>query len=346
MKGLLQVIVLALLLARLDAAFVEPGLPAWGEGERKKLEETGWVAGGVLLSKDPIPEMKNSEQASPLDVDGPSVEEIAQTESLADFLPEKFWPAYFDEHPKNFLIDPQGLLSQSAYRDRLGFLNYHAGDSSIDLFVYVFKGNQYIPGEVRDEELIERFFMRGRPAAIVYYYMGAPQRSALFLSPSLTDAVSTAEQHRALESSIMQAFGKLDHTAQMEAFLVQISIRIYWMERIIGGEQATAANEPAGQRSKNFVAEKPSKLEKFRPLLDSAIPHVIPAAAMIGVLLLGMMLSKLMKLRACYRFPDLGVEPRLGGAHCAGVGAVISFASAAVPPASQRDQVPDYLRRA
>ncbi|RYD41508.1 MAG: hypothetical protein EOP85_12590 [Verrucomicrobiaceae bacterium] len=30
----------------------------------------------------------------------------------------------------------------------------------------------------------------------------------------------------------------------------------------------------------------------------------------------------------------------------AGVGAVISFASASLPPASQRDQVPDYLRRA
>jgi hypothetical protein len=50
--------------------------------------------------------------------------------------------------------------------------------------------------------------------------------------------------------------------------------------------------------------------------------------------------------RARYRFPDFEVEPRLGGAHAAGVGAVISFASASVPPASQRDQVPDYLRRA
>jgi hypothetical protein len=53
-----------------------------------------------------------------------------------------------------------------------------------------------------------------------------------------------------------------------------------------------------------------------------------------------------LRRRARYRFPELDVEPRLGGAHAAGVGAVISFASAALPPASQRDQVPDYLRRA
>jgi hypothetical protein len=53
-----------------------------------------------------------------------------------------------------------------------------------------------------------------------------------------------------------------------------------------------------------------------------------------------------LKRRARHRFPEFEVEPRLGGAHAAGVGAVISFASAAVTPASQRDQMPDYLRRA
>ncbi len=30
---------------------------------------------------------------------------------------------------------------------------------------------------------MERFFSEGRPAAVVYYYMGAPQRSVLYLSP-------------------------------------------------------------------------------------------------------------------------------------------------------------------
>jgi hypothetical protein len=52
-----------------------------------------------------------------------------------------------------------------------------------------------------------------------------------------------------------------------------------------------------------------------------------------------------LRKRAIYRFPELTVEPRLGGVHGAGVGAVISFAGAAVSPASQRDQRPDYLRR-
>jgi beta-galactosidase GanA len=70
-----------------------------------------------------------------------------------------------------------------------------------------------------------------------------------------------------------------------------------------------------------------------------------PIGAMIGTLFAGVLLLSWIRRRARYHFPDFEVEPRLEGAHAAGIGAVISFASAAIPPASQKDQVPDYLRK-
>ncbi len=334
----------------LQANTAEPGLPTWAEGEKAQMEAAGWVAGGLLLTDEPVPEEeKKEEQAAPLDVAQPTAEEIAEAATPPDEIPEKFWPLYFDERPTSFLIDPQGLLGPVDYRDRLGFLNYHAGDSSIDLFVYVFKGEQEIPGEVREEEMMERFFSSGRPAAVVFYYLGAPQRSVLYLSPSLTDVVSAAEQRRALESSVMQAFEKIDPAGQIEAFLVQMSIRIYWMERILNGDAADEfmpglAVRPAG---KPGVERKPaSMLAKFQPMIDEAKGFLLPAGLGVGFLAVVWVVSLWVRMRARYRFPEFEVEPRLGGAHAAGVGAVISFASAAVPPASQRDQVPDYLRRA
>ena len=253
---------------------------------------------------------------------------------------------YFGERPKSFLVDPQGLLSPVDYRDRLGFLNYHAGDSSIDLFVYVFKGGQDIPGEVREEELVERLFSEGRPAAVVYYFMGAPQRSVMYLSPSLTDAVSLAEQRRALESSVMQAFKDVEPSGQIEAFLVQMSIRIYWMERMLVGGEVVGEGMPAGDRPAKASEKRSATMERFLPVFERAKRFTVPAAVIAGALVSALALSSWLRRRARYRFPDFEVEPRLGGAHAAGVGAVISFASAAVPPASQRDQVPDYLRRA
>ena len=87
-------------------------------------------------------------------------------------------------------------------------------------------------------------------------------------------------------------------------------------------------------------------MERLRPLLESARSYTLPVGVMAATLVAACALSFWTRRRARYRFPEFEVEPRLGGAHAAGVGAVISFASAALPPASQRDQVPDYLRRA
>jgi hypothetical protein len=335
-----------ILLAGVAHGVVEPVLPVWKTGEKDDLKASGWVAGGLLLTDEVVPGELKKESEEALDVDQPNAEEIAEAESPTNQIPETYWPEYFGERPKNFLVDPQGLLSPVDYRDRLAFLNYHAGDSSIDLFVYVFKGDQEIPGEVREEELVERFFSEGRPAVIMYCYLGAPQRSVLYLSPSLTDAVSAAEQRRALESSVIQAFGKLDPTAQIEALLVQMSIRIYWMERMQGSDVAASGDVPESRpvvKTKEKASASPQWLVM---VLDKARPYLIPAAASAAVLVFGLRVTSWLRRSVHYRFPEFDVEPRLGGSHAAGIGAVISFASAAVPPASQRDQVPDYLRRA
>jgi hypothetical protein len=343
MKAILMASVPCVLALGLAFAAQEEGLPSWKDSKPNVADS---VAGGVLLVEEPATdEEADANTAIPV-LEQPAEGEISTTGSGLVGVPEKFWPAYFAERPKSFLIDPQNLLSPVDKRERLEFLNYHASDSSIDLFVYVFGGDQEIPGEVRQEELAERLYSEGRPAVIIFYFMGAPDRSVLHLSPSLTGTVPFAEQRRALESPVMQALVKADSSGQFEAFLVQMSIRIYWIERMlgVGDELAEAIAVPAKTAPTH---EKKSKLmELVRPHLEKSRRFAIPAGATAGGLLLVLALRFWLKRRARYRFPDFEVEPRLGGAHAAGVGGVISFASATVPPASQRDQLPGYLRRA
>lgn len=341
----LPVITIVLLLTATAFAFQEPALPSWDAEERTELEKSGWVPGALLLTDEPVPDEPEQPAATPLAVEEPKPEEVAEDLKVSPEIDEKYLPAYFAERPKTFLVDPQGLLGAADARDRLGFLNYHASDSAIDLFVYVIGGNQEIPSEVREEELIERFFSEGRPAAIVYYYLGAPQRSVVYLSPSITDSISAAEQHRALESSVMQAFEKTNPSEQFEKFLVQMSIRLYWMERMLSGGEAVHPQLLASPFPDRKV-KAASGIGKFVWLSQLAVRFSIPAAVVLGAFLTAFGFNHWLRLRARYRFPELEVEPRLGGAHAAGVGAVISFASASLPPASQRDQVPDYLRRA
>jgi len=255
-------------------------------------------------------------------------------------VPESFWGAYFAERPKTFLVDPQKLLSPSAATARLEFLNYHAGDSSIDLFVYLFDGPQEIPGEVRAEELIERCFATGRPAAVVFYYLGAPERAQWMLSPSIAEVISPAEQRRTLQSVIAGAAEKTHPAEQLEAFTLQMSIRLYWMERVMkgGAEAAVETAAPAASVAKEEKDDRKARL------LAMARPWAMPAGAGAGGVLLLVLLGVAWKARARYRFPEFDVEPRLGGDHAAGIGAVISFSSPTLPPGRQRE-LPDYLRR-
>ncbi len=314
-----------------------PPLPSWDPQIRKEMLAAGWLAGGDLLEAP-------AEQ--PLMVDPPNLQEISGDDAPVIEVPEEFLDSYFAARPEKFLVDPQNLLSEREFHDRLEFLDYHAGDSSIDLYVYLFQGDQEIPSEVRKDELAERFFNGGQPAAILYYYLGAPERSALFLSPSLTDVISAPEQNRALESSAIQGAEKTIPAEQLERFLVQMSIRVYWMERKLGGHALNSdgsSEAVAGGLVPVVVEAKPMKFDALRLRLAE---FVVPAAMLLGAFLSALGLRHWGRSRKRYRFPDFEVEPRLGGRHAAGVGAVISFANASQTPASQRNQAPDYLRRA
>ncbi len=335
------------LLVGFAAIAAEDALPSWKGHKPESLQADGSEAGGLL------PDLMSSHAESE-DVDGPPTldlpaplaGEIADPEIQPTQVPEEFWDAYFAERPSSLLVDPRKLLGSREHEDRLAFLNYHAGDSSIDLFTYVFKGDEDIPGEVREEELVERLFNEGRPAAVVYYHLGAPERSVLYLSNSLTDAVPLTEQRRALESSVMQAMKEQEPARQFEAFLIEMSIRIYWMEGIISGGIPVEQTATAAPQVKPPASDRRKILEVMQPVIDSSGRHwqwlVAGAVACCTLVLLFLWL----RWRAYYLFPEIEVEPRLGGSHAAGVGGVISFASAALPPASQRDQVPEYLRRA
>jgi len=322
----------------------EPSLPAWDSKERDQMMKDGWMAGGILLEFDSLPEDEKQPDRELEGVEArPEELEIVEVDNWID---EKFLVAYFAEKSSSFLVDPQGLLEERDRKDIEGFLDYHSLDSAIAMYVYVFGKDQEIPSEVREEEIVERLYSVGKPAVVVYYYLGVPQRTSVYVSPVVTDAVSATEQIRALESSVIKALSRVDEMEQLEAFLVQMSIRIYWMERMtVGTASETMESKPGEQVSKILHRAKKAEIsltEKVKPWLGVSVGGL---AVLLGFLLV--VWSLLMWIRMSRRnvFPELEVEKRLGGNHAAGIGAVISFSSSSVSPSSQRDQVPESMNR-
>lgn len=330
-----------LVTAAAAAGSTEPPLPPWSEALSDGDEAGRWAR--VLLVEDWETLLDPPAGEEPAETTGVAPVEPLTADEPEPRISDAHLDAYFAARPEDFLVDPQQLLPSPVARDRLAFLNNHADESAIDLFIYLFDEAQEIPGEIREEETIERFYSDGKPAAVVFYYLGEPQRSALYLSPTITDAVSAAEQRRALQSSVMQAFTSTEPLDQLQAFLVQMAIRLYWMERM-HEEAAMAAAPAAAPAVDEASAPAASNPTRFR------MPEIPPPArgwlVALGVAAAAGAGFRIWHgARARYSFPDFDVEPRLGGRHAAGVGAVISFLTPNVPPSSQRDQVPDYLRR-
>jgi hypothetical protein len=296
---------------------------------------------GLLWGRPSGTDKPASEQVVPadqvlLDTQGPAHQE----DGLAE-IPEAYRKVYLEKKPDGFLVDPQRILSPVVRRDRLAFLDYHAGDSSIDLYLYVLSGDQRLPEAAECGIMMENFFSQGKASALVVYPFGAPDRAVSYLSPALAASVPDAENKRALASSVMQAVEKSDPAGQLEAFLVQMSIRLYWMEKMVANEHAGDAEVDGVVAPKKVedVEREGGAGEKLEPLYMIAKEWIWEASLVFGVIVLLVLAMVWSRFRARHVLPDFSVEPRLGGEHGAGVGAVISFASASVPPASQRGRM-------
>lgn len=318
-------------------------LPAWSPEDKDALKKGTLIPGADLLANDAAtPAEKKPAAPAPK----PKAEEVVPAPPPTPVVHEQYLDAYFSQRPKKFLVDPQGLLSAKDARDRENFLECHSSDSPIDLFVYLFDGHQEIPSEVREEEIVERHFSSGKPAVVVYYYLGAPERSDIYVSSLISDSVSAADQRRALASSVEAAQEKPEKIAQFEAFCVQLAIRIYWMEKATGLATETDAS------TKLPPLVKPTTDKKEKSGHAAALVEKLKAIAgqwgagagvMGSIIAVIVVLLSISRLRARCRFPVFEVPPRMGGAHAAGIGAVISFGSTTQSPSSQRNEVPDYL---
>ncbi len=324
-----------------------PDLPVWSPSDFEKIRKGELVAGQDFFAPAPVdPNAKIEPLPRPRIPEPPVVVPVPEVDETV--IPTEYLTEYFREVEQTpegapiFLNDPQELLSQQEFRDRESFLRYHSSDSDIDMFVYLFDERQELPGGTNVATVYRDLFSERGSAAVVFYYLGAPERSQVHLSSDIQAVISQDEQDRALRAAIQEGFEKSDAAYQLDNFLVEFSIRLYWIERELktaaGSTIAGLAQEDASRSAVEVTVSAPDNSPwRIGPILQLTLLVVLLG----GATLLGWLLLE----RRRYRFPEVECGPLLGAPHAAGVGAVISFSDSNLPPSRQRDQVPDYLQR-
>lgn len=252
---------------------------------------------------------------------------------------------YFTKKPNQFLVDPQGFISAQQRKGIETLLNNHAVDSTIDLYLFVFGETQRLPVDGVHKDFANRHFSQGKPALLLYYYFGNPSRTEMVLSPEIAKAVSTSEQQRAAQSSSIRAMRATGSFEQLEEFVMQFSVRTYWMERMVDETQNQPVEEAAVVEKASPALAPKKRMDVLKMIPEKYRESLMIVAAAVGSVMVLWLLALWLRSRARYRFPEIEVETRLGGSHAAGIGAVVNFASPAISPANQREQVPEYLRR-
>ena len=322
-----------------------PPLPAWDPADEALVKQGEIVPGMDLFREDidelelpmppplmPEPEILTPASPSPVEEEDPTR------------IGTKYHPAYFGRRPASYLVDPQELLSQQEFRDRESFLDYHAGDSEINLYIYLFDSGQELPDGVNIEGVLHDQFGGSGPTTLVFYYLGVPERTEMALSEGIGSAISEEELTRALKTAIEEALEKSEPSDQLDNFSVELSIRLYWFEKAMSGptivpvSSGSVVMEPEGELVASMAGKSRLVLGPMGNLFWG-----------VGIVLLaggsGWVGRLIARRRVRYLFPEVDTGPLLGAPHAAGVGAVISYSSAQVPPSQQRDQGPDFLQQ-
>lgn len=321
-----------------------PPLPVWTVSELERVR-AGELTLGVSLFEDGPVDLAYEELFDSLPEPPPPVENSEEQELFPTTIDDEFLPAYFFGRPASYLVDPQGMLTMQEQRDRQSFLEYHAGDSEIDLYIYLFDQKQHVPPVGEIKRVFAKNFSRGSGlTALIYYYVGAPERSVMVMSPEVSAVVPPTAIRGALIYAKQQAQGKSEPASQLESFSTSLSIRLYWMEQELAKQAAGGGPAPTGSEELTVVeASEPSPagepVDDWKILV--ALGLVVTAILSGGVFVVWWRARQ----RQQHLFPEMEVSPLLAAPHAAGIGAVIHFGNATLPPSVQKEQVPDYLRQ-
>lgn len=217
------------------------------------------------------------------------------------------WPA------KRHLIDPNGEVSETMEEDFARFLEFHARDARVRLHVLLLGREEKLPSSVNPASLAQGNLQRG-DACLAVVPRGEPWRLRLFLSRDIHAIAPPTELSQMLEDCVRDAMLATDEDEQIHRLLVRLSIRLFWLERLLSKPPAV----------KEVIIASPEPMSEVK-----ALPEPLPTVLIKPVVWVGAGLVVFLaivfwrwrryKLRHyVWTLPEREVRPRLGGAHCGG----------------------------
>ena len=246
---------------------------------------------------------------------------------------------YFAHAPVEFLIDPQRLLTEQKSNDIMRFLEFHAEESKIRIYVMVIGENQKVPEGVDLQALHQKWFSED-PAVTMLYYREKPELTELVFNESIRNTLPKTVFDRILQNCLREGAVADLAPDQVEKMAIELSIQLYWLSRLMEKENPADSLLVTGSSVHEMMASEdaPELLREYAPgiFIDetSKIVSVIVTLVIVlgGLAMIGCIGWIVMWWRGRESlsgepllFPEFALPRRLGGEFCGGGFVGMSF---------------------
>lgn len=317
-----------------------PPLPTWNAEDKERLRK-GEIVVGIGLLTDEL-EKQATEKPPEVEVIIEAVQakpNLPGTETLSDeaVISDSYLEKYFGGGQDTRLVDPQQLLSMQEREDMKYALAQHEEESEVPIYVYLFDAKQKLPKGYSPEEIYDRVFTdKDQPSVLVYYFLGTPERTEFLLVGGASDEVPEWQVRELLWNSTHKAREKSAVFDQLDVFVGQLSMRLFWVEEILEELKYQIPDEV------KMIDQEPESASKVEKLIGSSSEAVKPHLRNIlvgtagGILVLVCLVWFFLGRR--YKFPESPSPERLGGSVGGKSGGILRYRSSRLPPSQQRKQ--------
>jgi len=239
--------------------------------------------------------------------------------------PEETTRLYFHQRPVDFLVDPLALLTEQKSHDISRFLEYHSEGAPYDICLIVLRENERVPDDLSLAKLHKQWFGDERVALVVYPF-SHPREMSFEFGPAVSKTVSRSVISRIEQSVLAEATVGADPSDQVERLSIELSIRLYWLARILDRPQNMTEAEAELAADEHQVAARDGASGEAANLAMRWSWVVLAILFSFGLGLLIWFVARRNSLRGGpVFFPDRELPVRLGGGSSGGACAEISF---------------------
>jgi hypothetical protein len=233
---------------------------------------------------------------------------------------------FLRQRPLDFLVDPLALLTEQRSNDVSRFLEYHSEEAPFDICLLVLRENERIPEGTSLAALHKKWFGEERVALVVYPF-GQPRKTLFEFGPAVRDRVSSTVVGRIEQSCVAEAAVGADPSDQVERLSIELSIRLYWLGRILDRPQSMTEAEAEAAADLQRVADSEGAGGKaiFGRVMTWGWLFVGALASVIAGAVLRWLVRRNSLNGEPLFFPDRELAARLGGPCAGGRCASLSF---------------------